>query len=79
MTVIHVHNSKINDYYFQRRQPVLEITNSNFNSLYKNGQIYKISLDDKICIGSTCETLKTRLNQHMEDPKSTVYKYLNKN
>ena len=28
-------------------------------------------------IGSRCETLKTRLKQHLKDPKSTVYKYIN--
>lgn len=42
--------------------------------MVKFNLIYEISFDDNIYIGSTCETLKTRLNQLMEDLKSTVYK-----
>ena len=43
--------------------------------MYKNAQRYKITLDDKIYIGSTCETLK---KTSKKDLKSTVYKCINK-
>ena len=49
--------------------------NSKFNSLYKNGKIYKITFDNnKIYIGSTCEELETRLKWDLTSNKSQVFK-----
>ena len=53
----------------------MELTNSKFNSLYKNGKIYKIMFDDgRLYVGSTCEELNTRLKWHLSNKKSQVYK-----
>ena len=35
--------------------------------------------DERICIGSTCEDLKTRLKCHLSNKKSQVFKNKNKN
>lgn len=35
---IHLNNKEINNKYFNRRKPTLEIINSKFNNLYKNGK-----------------------------------------
>ena len=77
---IHLNNKEINNKYFNRRQPMLELTNSKFNSLYKNGKIYKVTFDnEKVYIGSTCEELETRLKWHLWNTKSQVFKYKNNN
>lgn len=72
---IHLDNKKINSCYRVRRQPYLGLVNSRWNSLYKNGKIYKVEVGEKIYIGSTCEDLETRLSWHLSNPKSAVYKY----
>ena len=73
-------NSCINYRYVNRKQPNLELTNSYFNSLYKNGKIYKVLFSDKkIYIGSTCEELNVRLNWHLRNKNSAVYKNKSKN
>ena len=73
---IHLNNKELNRRYIERKQPRLELTNSKFNSLYKNGKIYKVTFsDNRIYVGSTCEELKTRFKWHMKNPKSQVYKY----
>ena len=47
---------------------------------YQNGKIYKIQFDDEsIYIGSTINTLETRLKGHLSDIKSIVYKSKDKN
>ena len=43
---IHLNNKEVNNKYLIRRQPILELTNAKFNSLYKNGKIYRIRFDD---------------------------------
>ena len=35
---IHWNNNEINNKYFNRKQPIFELFNSKFNSLYKNGK-----------------------------------------
>jgi len=53
------------------------------DNMYKNGKIYKLvnDVDDKIYIGSSCNVLATRLNQHKAKskcyPDRHVYKHLN--
>ena len=77
---IHLNNKELNNRYFTRKQPFLELCNSKLNSLYKNGKIYKITFDDgKVYVGSTCENLETRLRWHKTNPKSQVYKNKDKN
>ena len=77
---IHLNNKEVNNKYFNRKQPVLELVNSRFNSLYKNGKIYKITFDDEnIYIGSTCEELATRLKWHLSNTKSQVFKRKDEN
>ena len=71
-------NSKLNTKYVNRKMPFLELTNAKFNSLYSEGKIYKILIDDKIYVGSTCEDLATRLSRHLKDPKSQIYKHRKK-
>ena len=77
---IHLNNKEVNNKYVNRRQPLLELMNAKFNSLYKNGKIYQVTFDDeKIYVGLTCEELETRLSWHLTNPQSQVYKNKNKN
>ena len=72
---IHLNNKELNNKYFNKRQPILELANSKFNSLYKNGKIYKVTFENgMIYIGSTCEKLETRLKWHLSNMKSQVFK-----
>ena len=77
---IHLNNKEVNNRYIVRRQPVLEIMNAKFNSLYRNGKIYYVTFDNgNIYVGSTCEDLKLRLAWHLTNPGSQVHKYKNNN
>ena len=77
---IHVNNKEVNNKYFNRKQPILELVNSKFNILYKNGKIYKVTFDnEKIYIGSTCEELETRLKWHLSNKNSQVFEHKDKN
>ena len=77
---IHFNNKELNNKYFNRKQPVLELVNSKFNSLYKNGKIYKVTFDNKmVYVGSTCEELETRFKWHLSNSKSQVFKHKDKN
>ena len=77
---IHVNNKVFNRKYFNRRSPVLELVNSKFNSLHKNGKIYKVTFSNKmVYIDSTCEELATRLKQHLTNKNSQVFKHKDKN
>ena len=72
---IHLNNKEINNKYFNKKQPILELVNSKFNSLYKNGKIYKVTFDNgMVYVGSTCEELETRLKWHLSNMKSQVFK-----
>ena len=72
---VHLNNKEINNKYFNKRQPILELVNSKFNSLYKNGKIYKVTFDNgMVYVGSTCEELETRLKWHLSNMKSQVFK-----
>ena len=69
----HINNRELNNKYFNRKTPVLELTNTKINSLYCNGKIYKVTFsDNKIYIGSTCEDLSTRLTWHLTNKNSQV-------
>ena len=77
---IRINNKEINNKYFNRKQPVLEFINSKFNSLYKNGKVYKVTFDNKmVYVGSTCEELETRLKWHLSNKKSQVFKHKDEN
>lgn len=72
---IHLDFKSRNNAYKVRSQPRLELVNSKFNSLYKNSKIYKVVFsNDKIYVRCTCDELKTRIDQHLKDTKSQVYK-----
>ena len=75
---LHLSNKKMKNKYKNRVMPPLELTNAKFNSLYSEGKIYKILVDDKVYVGSTCEDLETRLSRHLKDPKSQIYKHRKK-
>ena len=75
---VHLDNKKLKNEYKIRSMPPLELTNAKFNSLYSEGKIYKILVDDKVYVGSTCEDLETRLSRHLKDRKSQIYKYRKK-
>ena len=73
---IHLDNSKLNRVYKTRPGPSIEIINSRFNSIYKNGKIYKITFDnDNVYVGQTCESLETRLKWHLSNKNSQIYKF----
>ena len=73
---IHLNNKEINNKYINRKQPILELINNKFNSLYKNGKIYKVTFDNEmVYVGSTCEELETRLKWHLSNNKIQVFKY----
>lgn len=72
---IHLNFKELNNRYVTRVKSMLELTNSKFNSLYRNGKIYKIMFDDgRVYVGSTCEELNPRLRWHLSNKKSQVYK-----
>lgn len=62
-----------------RQQPRIEILKSYFNSNYNNGKIYKIVFEkcDRVYVGCPCQKLQDRLNEHVIDKKSALYKYRN--
>lgn len=65
---IHLNNKQLNSKYFNRKKSNLELINAKWNSLYKNGKIYKVTfIDKKVYIGSTYEELKTGLKWHLSN------------
>ncbi len=75
---IRLNNNDLNSVYKIRKQPDIELINSRFNSLYKNGKIYLVSFNnEKKYIGSTCEDIQTRLKWHLTNKNSQVYKLKN--
>jgi len=55
---IHLNFKDLNREYKNRKQPIIELINGIFNSLYKNGKIYEVSFDDgKIYVGCTCDKI----------------------
>lgn len=77
---VHVNHKELHNRYINRKHPILELVNSRFNSLYKNGKIYKGTFDNNmVYVGSTCEELETRLKWHLSNNKSQVFKHKDKN
>ena len=74
---IHIDNQKKTYYYNQHNK---HETISIGQTEYQNGKIYRIDFDDsKIYIGSTIKSLEERLNEHLKDHKSIVYKHRDQN
>ena len=72
--LIHL-NFKKQNRYVTKVQLVLELTISKFNSLYKNGKIYKIMFDDgRVYVVLTSEDLNIRLKWHLSNKTSQVCK-----
>ena len=72
---IHLNFKELNNRYVTRVKSMLELTNSKFNSLHRNGKIYKIMFDDgTVYVGSICEKLNPRLRWHLSNKNSQVYK-----
>ena len=70
---IHLNNKELNNRYINREQPILELINSKFNSLYKNGKIYKVTFNNEmVYVGSTCEELETRIKWHLSNKQSGI-------
>ena len=72
-------NSQINERYYPRKQALLKMANARFNSRFKTGKIYEITIEDKIYIWSTWEELRTGLKGHLPNKNSSVYEYIDKN
>lgn len=71
----HLNFKNLTTKYKYRSQPIIELVNSKFNSLYKNGKIYEVVFNNgKIYVGYTCDEIEKRLEQHKKDEKSQVYK-----
>lgn len=76
---IHLNYKKLKNQYFNRKLPTIELI-SNVHNSYNNGKIYQITFDNiYIYIGSTCETLETRLKWHLTNTKSQVFKHRHNN
>ena len=74
---IHIENPR--ERYWQKTSNKHE-TISIGHTEYQNGKIYRVDFDDgSIYIGSTARTLEKRLNEHINDPKSIVYKHKDSN
>ena len=78
---IHLDNKKKCRWNREREQDQMIILNSYFNADYQNGKIYHVKFEknDKHYIGSTCQLLEQRLDEHKLNPKSAIYKYRNDN
>jgi len=67
----HLNFKNLTTKYKYRSQPIIELVNSKFNSLYKNGKIYEVVFTNgKIYVGYTCDEIEKRLEQHKKDEKS---------
>ena len=66
-------------YYCKPKEYPSVVVNSYFNDDYHNGQVYEISfkLIDKLYVGCSIRNLQQRLDEHINDKKSPVFKYRN--
>ena len=78
---IHLDNKKKCKYYREQEQGKIIKINSYFNTDYQNGKIYHVTFEknDKHYNGSTTQLLENRLDEHLLNPKSAVYKYRDNN
>lgn len=72
---VHINKNEINDKYVKPFNK-LELVNSHFISLYKDGKIYEIVFpeNDLHYIGQTCKSLEKRYIQHSQNKDCIVYK-----
>lgn len=73
---IYLDNKFLNKKYVVREQRRLELMNSQFNSDFLYGKIYKVTFEncDKLYVGSTCDKLEVRLQWHKTNKLSQVFK-----
>ena len=72
---IHLCNKEVKKRYFVRKQSEEEIAKTSVDPKYNSGKIYKIKFSNgEIYVGSTTLELEERLQMHMADKKSIVYK-----
>ena len=66
-------------YYCKPKEYPSVVVNSYFNDDYHNGQVYEISFEliNKLYVGCSIRNLQQRLDEHINDKKSPVYKYRN--
>ena len=78
---IHLNNKKLKIKYTKAPYIKMETVNSYFNDDYSSGQIYQIIFEhnDKVYVGCSIRNLQTRLQEHITDKKSPVYKYKDDN
>ena len=77
MKYIHLDQTKMRKYYLNKKEKQFEVINSRFNIQFNNAKIYHIYFknNEYHYIGSTINTLDERLNQHINNIKSAIYKY----
>ena len=61
--------------YENNKPPKTVMVNSYFNDDYHNGQIYKITFEHKLYIGSSIRNLQERLFEHVTTKSSAIYQY----
>ena len=78
---IHLNNKKLKIKYTKSPYIKMETVNSYFNDDYNSGQIYHIIFEhnDKVYVACSIRNLQTRLQEHITDKKSPVYKYKDDN
>ena len=66
-------------YYCKPKEYPSVVANSYFNDDYHNGQVYEISFEliDKLYVRCSIRNLQQRLDEHINDKKSPVFKYRN--
>ena len=66
-------------YYCKPKEYPSVVANSYFNYDFHNGQVYEISFEliDKLYVGCSTRNLQQRLDEHINDKKSPVFKYRN--
>ena len=78
---IHLNNKKLKIKCTKAPYIKMESVNSYSNDDYNSGQIYQIIFEhnDKVYVGCSIRNLQTRLQEHIADKKSPVYKYKDDN
>ena len=76
---IHLNSRYLCNQYSEQKRDIFIIKNSYFNTDFLKGKIYEITFqfNDKYYVGSTTKPLQERRLNHINDPKSAIYKYRN--
>lgn len=76
---IHLNCRYLCKQYSERKRETFIIKNSYFNTDFHKGKIYEIKFqfNDKYYVGSTTKTLQEQRLNHINNPKSAIYKYRN--